>query len=463
MYTFISLLILLLSYYLFKKVSGSLKLTQLNMISWIFFYNLILQSFIASVLVVNNLDNHYLISKISNEDSRFYGWLAVQYTMVMMPLGMLFVINLFGYKNNNRLFQEYVHSPIKPFLSLKDSYIRYPFYILSVISVFSVLYVMASLKSIPIAGIFQGLAAEELARMRIQASREFSGNEYVKNIFALGLTPILSYVAFTYYKMTKTKFDLSFFVLLALSSSLILTYDIAKAPLIEYFLGFIFLTVLINGSLKRKTLFFAFFLVIIVLITMYFLIAHITDASQLFSYNGGIIGRIILSQAAGTYLSFDIFPSIVGHIGFSSVSSFLNSLFDLENSERSARLLMEHTNPKAVEAGLAGVINSLFIAEAWADFGLLGVLIAPFYVGVVIQTLFMFFLKMPKTPLLLGLFTYFSYKGSVTGGFNDYLYNAGYFVIIIFFVWIYFSGLALKQMKGKRFEKNNISPSFTSK
>ena len=240
MYTFISLLVLLLSYYLFKKVSGSLKFTQLNMISWIFFYNLILESFIASILVVNNIDNHYLISKISNEDSRIYGWLAVQYTMIMMPLGMLFVVKLFGYKNNNRIFQRYVHSPIKPLLSIRDSYIRYPFYVLSIVSVLSVLYVMSSLKTIPIKSIIQGLGPEELASLRQEASRGFTGNTYIKNIFALGLTPILSYVAYSYYKMTRTNKDLVVFIVLFICSFFILTYDLEKAPSIQYLMGFIF-------------------------------------------------------------------------------------------------------------------------------------------------------------------------------------------------------------------------------
>jgi len=52
---------------------------------------------------------------------------------------------------------------------------------------------------------------------------------------------------------------------------------------------------------------------------------------------------------------------------------------------------------------------------------------------------------MPKTPLLLGLFTYFSYKSAVTGGFITYIYNAGYFIMIIFFILIYTNGLMLKQ------------------
>jgi hypothetical protein len=138
---------------------------------------------------------------------------------------------------------------------------------------------------------------------------------------------------------------------------------------------------------------------------------------------------------------------VYDHLGFSTISNFINDVLDIQSNERSARLIMMQENPKAVKAGVAGVMNSLFVGEAWANFGLLGVLIAPFYVGMVIQALFMFFLTMPKTPLLLGLFTYFSYRGSVTGGFNDYIYNAGYVVIVFFFLWVYFQGIVLKQTR----------------
>ncbi len=446
MYTVVSFCVLLLSYFLFNKVSGSLRLTQLNMISWVFFYNLILQSFIASVLVVNELDDHYMINKIQHEESRVYGWLAIQYTMIMLPLGMLFAVYLFGYKNNRRLFQDYVHRDITPALSIKDSYIRLPLYFLYTVSVLSVIYVLYSLKTIPLSGIILGFGHEVLAGLRVEASRDFEGNLYVRNILALGLTPILSYIAYGYYRMTKSKADFLWFIILFIASFLILTYNIAKAPFVQYLLGFVFLTILIKGSVKRKTLLIVAGSILILLVIVYVSVMG-ADFSILFDYNTGIVGRILLGQSAGTYLSFDLFPRSIDHIGFSSVSGVLNEIANIEGSERAARLIMEKVNPKGVELGIAGVINSLFVAEAWANWGAIGVLLAPFYVGIIIQVLFMFFLTRTKTPLLLGLFTYFSYNGSVTGGVNDYIYNAGYSIIVVFFVLSYFCGLLLKQMK----------------
>lgn len=445
MYIIISLFILLVSFKLFRKVSGSLKPTQLNMISWVFYYNLILQSFIASILIINNIDDHYIINKIQNEEVRLYGWMAVQYTMIAMPLGMLITTKLISNKNSNHLFQLYIKSDIRPLLSHKDSYIRYPFYILCFISVLSVIYVMSVLKSIPLSGLFNGLDSETLSGLRVEVSREFPGNEYIKNIFAIGLTPILSYIAYSYYRLTKSKKDLFVFLTLFISSFFILTYNIAKGPFLEYLLGFVFLTVLINGYIKKKTLLIIFIACFIMIIGAYFLTSTIDNSNDLFLYNGGIIGRLILTQAAGTYISFDLFPKLHPFIGFSSVSEVINNFIGVQTTERFARLAMAYINPRGISVGTAGVDNTLFIGEAWANFGLIGVLISPIYVGIVIQTLFMFFLKMPKTPLLLGLFTYFSFKSSVTGGFNDYFYNAVYFSIAIMFIMIYFGGLILKK------------------
>lgn len=444
MYTLISLLILLFSYLMFKKVSGSLRFTELNMISWIFFYNLLLQSFVASILVVNDLDQHYMISKIHDPNTRIYGWLAVQYTMFTMPMGMLVAVFINGYKHNRDIFQRYLQAELVPFLSDRDSFLRYPLYFLSVMSLISVLYVMSKLDTIPFLGILQGMDSTSLAVLRQDVSRGFAGNIYVKNILALLLTPILSYIAFSYYWATKRPRDLVWFILLFFGSIIILTYNIGKAPLVEYFLGFMFLLVLIKGGIKKQTLVLIGSCLVGGLVLLYVFVGGVTDPAALFSYNSGISGRILLSQSAGTYLSFDLFPETVAHIGFASVSEFISSIAGWDHYERSARILMETFRPLQVEEGTAGVMNSLFIAEAWANHNLFGVLVAPFYVGFIIQLLFMFFLRMPKTPLFLGPFAYFSYKSSVTGGFNDYFYNAGNFILFIVFSTIICIGVLLR-------------------
>lgn len=439
MYTIISLIVLLLSFLLFKRVAGSLSITKLNMVSWVFYYNLVGESFIASVLIVNGIDNHYMVNGVG-EVARFQGWLSVQYTMIAMPLGMLFVLWLFGLKRNEHLFESYLQAKVVPLLSAKDSYVRYPLYALSALCASAMIYTLASLKSIPLLGAFKGLDALTLAELRIDSSRGFEGNVYIRNIFATTLSPILAFISYSYWKMSRAVGDMLWFLCMFVVAFLSLTYSIAKSPFIMFLGGFVFMNVLINGHVKRKTLIAFFLIMLILLVLAYILVGKVADPSLLFSYNTGIGGRVLLSQAAGTYLSFEYFPQVIDHIGFHSVSDIISQVTNMPTSERSARLVMEQFSPRRVEIGVGGVLNSLFIAEAWANFGLLGVLIAPLHVGAVIQLLFMLFLTSKKTPLLLGLFTFYSYKSVVTGGFNDYFYNAGSIILIIIFFCVYATG-----------------------
>lgn len=415
------------------------------MISWIFYYNLILQSFIASVIVIYGLDDHYMIKR-AGDTARFYGWLAIQYTMIAMPLGMLLTTYAFGYKSNIRLFKNYLTTNLSGQLSVKDSYVRMILYGLSLLSILSVIYVLASLNTIPIIGVVKGLGKEVLAMQRTSAAREFGGIVYVRNIFALGLTPILTYISFSYWKMTKNKMDFVWFLFLFLASFFILTYSIAKGPFITFLFGFIFLNVLVNGKIKKSTLIIFFGFAFLLLVLLYIFVAKVVDPKILFSFNTGIGGRILLTQSQGTFLSFEVFPKMVDHIGFHSVSNFLNQIFGIVTHERSARVLAEIYNPMGIEAGTTGVINSLFVAEGWANFGIVGVILSPLYVGAIIQSLFMSLISMRKTPLTVGLMTYFSYKSSVTGGLNDYFFSAKSIFLVLTCVAVYFVSLFFKKI-----------------
>ena len=91
-----------------------------------------------------------------------------------------------------------------------------------------------------------------------------------------------------------------------------------------------------------------------------------------FSYNSGITGRILISQVSSLYQHFEIFPSDHPFIGFSSLSKVLPlSHF----SDRSGRIVLETTTPGFADLG--GVYNTLFIGEAYANFGWWGVFNTP--------------------------------------------------------------------------------------
>ena len=229
-----------------------------------------------------------------------------------------------------KLFDSYSRRKITPLLSRKDSYVKLMLICLSVISVFSVVYTFKSLGMIPILSIIKGESAKVLAKLRIDASSGFGGNVYIRNIFAIGLTPILSYIAFAYYKMTKSKKDLLWFLVMLGAGIMISTYNLAKSPLIFYFFGFLLLKILIDGEVSKKLFITTGLALLAILVAAYVSVMgmEVDKIYTLFlSPNTGITGRIILSQSAGTFFSFDIFPSRHDFLGISSFSNLISEIF----------------------------------------------------------------------------------------------------------------------------------------
>lgn len=431
-----SAITLVISFVFFKKAAGSLSLFKPNMISYIFYFNLVLEMFIGSILVLLKIDDHYMFYRI-HDNTRFLGWLVINYTLITLPLGMLIAKWLFvGKKSMRMLLNSYVTRPIDTQYLGKG--LKYSIWCFTFISGLACLYTFIKIGYIPILKVFQG---GDLATLRITVSGNFSGNEYVKNLLALGLMPALSYMWCFYYLQRKSLINLFMFFVTLVFAINILYYNFAKAPVLWYILSYVFVYYYAFGKINKKYVIFSTGLVFIILVFFYSLNGE--KVESFVSYNNGPIGRIILSQAGGLYYMLQIFPGTFDHIGFSSLSNAISNLFSLEYSERAARIVMERFNPSGVQEGTAGVMNSLFIGEAWVNFGLTGVLVAPIWVGICIQCLYMFFLKLPKSPLFIAFFVSFSFGGSITGGFNDYFYNPSLFVKLVILLSILFLAFLL--------------------
>ena len=155
-YLIISLTVLVLSFCLFKKAAGTMALNKLNMISYIFYFHFFAMSFLGSILIVNHIDNHYLINKLAYDSSRFYGWLAIMYSMIAVPCGMMIAGIFFKNHDMKKLTDSYAKRKVEPLMSKKDSYLKVFVVFLSVISVFAVMYTFKSIGTVPILSLVRG-------------------------------------------------------------------------------------------------------------------------------------------------------------------------------------------------------------------------------------------------------------------------------------------------------------------
>ncbi|MBS4190234.1 oligosaccharide repeat unit polymerase [Bacillus sp. FJAT-49705] len=434
---FVWIIVSILSIMLFKRVSGSLALTKPNLVSLVFYYSLFVSSYIGSLLIVLDIDHYYMINKLDHESSRYIGFAAVSFVMVVLPLTMLGVSKLANF-NAKREFADYLKKPVANTFNQKNE-----FYLLflgiSIISMLAVAYTLLKTNQVPLFELLKG-NFDELGKLRIDAARNFNGNVLIRNIFAIALTPLLSLIAYVY--TVKTKQLKWFFLFLALFGSAILIsiYDLSKSPIFFYIIMFIFVRIYIGKTVLTRGKIIALSAIgAVAIVFMYVFIQGVKDIDAFLSYSSGPIGRIILAQIAPTFLHFDIFGDSIPFLHGSSLPSIITGWFDVEQV-RSARLVMANVFPNRIADGTGGVLNTLFIAEAYANFGYLGVIFGTIYVGIFVQLLYIIFIRLPKNPIFLCLFIYFSINipRTLVGGFADFLFNP-----IWLFITCLFAGMLL--------------------
>ena len=140
-----------------------------------------------------------------------------------------------------------------------------------------------------------------------------------------------------------------------------------------------------------------------------------------------IVERIVVDEVSGSYLMFEIFPKDYTHIGFTSITSFVE-FFGFEHSQPAARIAMEHAfGDRAFKT--MNLLSTYYLGEAWANFGILGVILSPIYVGLVIGLSATYLRNVSKSPTSVALMSYMVLPSSISSQFNNFLINPTFLII----------------------------------
>ena len=80
---------LISSFKVFQHIAGTMSILKLNMISFNYYFQLIIQTFIGSVLVVLGLSDHYIINNYPDFELRLIVWGCVCYSIIALSIYML--------------------------------------------------------------------------------------------------------------------------------------------------------------------------------------------------------------------------------------------------------------------------------------------------------------------------------------------------------------------------------------
>ena len=440
---FSSLLILIASYYLFKNASGSMAFNKLNMISMIFYFYLVLLSYFGATLIASGFGINSALNHVSLEN-RIFGWIVISYVMLAVPCGILMSKILLRIKNVNIIYHNYINSDLYPLLSEKDSYIRLFLYLLSILSIFSVFYMILKVGEIPQIKLFFLSTHIDVLTLRTTINRDFAGIYQIKSVLFEQLTPLLSFISYSYYRMTHLYKDKIWFYLMLLLTMFMLTFTLSKSPVVGYFITFLLLKIYIDGAREWKYFILSFIGFTVILIVSFMLVVRDGNFNFISVY---LLNRILFDQVSGTFLMFQIFPDIYDYVGFASLSKPLSNLWINGYSEPASRLAAEYAYSGATGGGYMNLLSTLFIGESWANYGWYGIIISPIYVGMLVGAFYYLILKFKKTPILVGFLALFSFRVCFGTSFNLYIYNSTVFVIFFLFILSYILALMIKQRK----------------
>lgn len=419
---------------LFKKSSGTLNPCRINILS-LSYYFIMIQTILGAVLVSLGYTEHYTYMRLNEPEK--YAQMGVVYSMItlaLFPLVSFIILKLCGVNSE----QEYTKYLNKKTMSEHGNLY---FCIILIASIFASIFftvLLFKIGYIPIIELlFHGDKDFSMERAR-NVGMIIMGREQIKNIFVLYAIPLLSFISFSFQLVTKDYKWKILFLVLFFESVIVKTYDFSKAPLVLYIAVLILIVIFYKGKINYL------FAVIVggscatLLAMAYRLLGY--SKSFLDIYNG-ILGRTIFTQFGVLCMHFEGFSKYINFLHGKSLYPTVLKLIgvDPEMHVRSSQIIMDLYNPEGVYNGSAGVMNTLFVGEAYANWGHLGALFSIVWVAFIITVTFIVFLKLKKTPITIAFFAFISQQFAccIQGGFIDFIYNSSILITVVLLILLY--------------------------
>lgn len=403
-------------------------------------YNLIIASFLGIlIIVIIYYKNYGLFSSIFsipfdiNSTNYIYSLLSIDWCIITFSASSYF------------FSKKYLPNYKKSFLSFYKSefdiedYDNSYFYLILIIILFFIFVIdlFVILQSPMYNYIFkENFSSEYIRNSRSIFDTSSNISIIIKNL-TYGLVSIFSYIILIIYLQIKKKKWLILFLCYFILTCILASLSGSKSGLAYNFLPIIFIYNLYN---KRKTILnvILFIFIIFSIILFYFIVGYKVEINNIFSPSQPL-GRLLFGQILGLPYYYDIFPKEYKFLLGLNLP-FLR--FFGYQYLTSARIVMIFLSPdKYLFSTAYGVNNTLFIGDAYANFGFFGIILSPIYVSILYQYFFILLLKSKKKVINVGFIMYILYilSKSITGGFiSEYIMNTHLILVSIFFFFILF-------------------------
>lgn len=422
---------IVLSVILFRRAASTLDIGKINVISYIM-YLFFAQSMIGASMVYLGDRNHYTMKYVlhqSSFDIMFYSTLA---TAILFPLTICVLYRLLNF-NMKTAYAGYLE---------KATNVRFEkkiFWAVAAIGIlcvgFLMLYMFAIYRKVhyfPILRLLRTPAGFDIGIERQLITSVAPLGERITNLMLHLALPLLSYVAFAYAWAVKKSVRWWIAAVVLIGSAVLgLTSNFEKSPVVFYLFVLLLIILYVRGRLPRLLIWGFLGVIVLYMVFIY--------GKSGFDFSGGIdiyngpIGRTVFTQVGTMILHFDLFPETLPFLSGRSLSPTAMKILGIDGSPvRSGKAVMDFYGTEKVYDGTGGVMNTLWIGEAYANFGYIGMVFSILYVAVFIALFVFVFVKLQKNPFNIAVFAFLtnSFAHNTQTGFTDFIYNFQFILVI---------------------------------
>ena len=292
-----------------------------------------------------------------------------------------------------------------------------------------------------------------VAALRSEMSNNFSGKYHWYRLFMRDLLQIATVALFSQYLLTRRFNHLLFFLIAFSITILSVTAAAEKAPLFWFLLSLLIVYLIIykSGYIPIKYLCVAVIVVPVLIGIMY--VYFMSSEGLIIAINSGL-SRLLAGQIQGLYHYLIIFPEQVDYL---LGRSFPNpgGLFPWEPY----RLTIEVKKivyPEYFKSGIVGSMPTFFWGEMYANFGYLGIIIPPFFIGVFLYWFNLQLFRLSMSSLMIAFFVWFiiHFQSLALTGLSKFIINTdGVMILFILLLLLFVMGRGVfKYRRTKYFE-----------
>lgn len=417
--------------WILKKISISFRLpiiTTFYMLSYLVF--VYIGAIFLNVFYFEYEFNTHLYER---KDLLLNIWYFATVGLYLIPLGVYMakkIIERKHFLDINKFFQADIS------INFNENRLYFLIVLMFILSIITFYFYYRAVGYIPVVGIFEHVAPEELAKLRSESGNNFSGHVY--RYVTLYKDIPLFLMLMTFILKDKGKKWLLLFIALFVYNSFIAVMDLQKAPLVKMLLLLLLTYFFIHKSIEWKRLIALSLFSFILLIIMYIGFMGVSKNGILDTLQAPFHRAFIGSVSPVFWWQLYIEQN-----GFLHGATLPNPhhLFGFEYIDI-AKVVMDFAHKELRDLGIVGSMPVVFFMEWYANFGWVAAIISMFLFGIMLYSIDYLFISQMlqnKRAILLAMYLYvmFYFMSYSTTSISGILFDTHLIVPLIvgIFLW----------------------------